>query len=128
MAITITAPTQGAVNTPIGITGTCTSGERIGLALSTQNTTPPTKLGPATVAGTDFVGTVTPAFAGTWYAWAVDPSTGDYAVSTAIAVPSSELASVSGAVAIGASVPATAVPLPINEVISLLQAQNGSGD
>lgn len=128
MAITITAPTQGAVNTPIGITGTCTSGETIGLALSTQNTTPPTKLGPATVAGTDFAGTVTPAFAGTWYAWAVDPSTGDYAVSTAITVPSSELASVSGAVAIGASVPATAVPLPINEVISLLQAQNGSGD
>lgn len=127
MAITVSAPANGTLNTPLGVVGTCASGATVAIGLSTQNVTAPGGLASATVAGTQFAGTLTPASAGTWYAWAVDTATGDSAVSGAITVASTaSLGSVGSASAIAPSLPVNVVPVPNSELETIL-AGGGSG-
>ncbi len=90
-SLAVSAPASGAAGAAISVTGTVTpAGDAVNIQLATQNTTPPTAgWAAAANASGNFTGALTPAAAGTYYAWAQDPTTGLTAVSGAITITAS---------------------------------------
>jgi len=87
-SLSVTAPATGTAGTTLGVTGTVTpAADGVNMQLSTQNTTAPSS---GWSAATNSAGTLsaslTPAAAGTYYAWAQDAVSGLTAVSAAITV------------------------------------------
>lgn len=87
-SLTVSAPGSGIVGNPIAVTGTLTpAGGTVNVQLATQNSTVPSgNWTAATVFGSSFSASLTPAAAGTYYVWAQDQSNGLNSVSSAIAV------------------------------------------
>jgi hypothetical protein len=90
-SLSVTAPASGTVATALTVTGSVSpAADAVNVQLTTQNTTAPTSgWTAATKSGGSFSASLTPAAAGTYYAWAQDASTGVTAVSSAIAVSAS---------------------------------------
>jgi hypothetical protein len=87
-SLTVTAPATGTAGTALTATGTVSpAGDAVNVQLSSQNTAAPSTgwTAAANSAGT-FSASLTPPAAGTYYAWAQDPTTGLVAVSGAITV------------------------------------------
>jgi hypothetical protein len=89
-AITVSAPSSGIAGSAIAITGTVSpAADAVNVQLAVQNSSAPTSgWTAATNVSGNFGASLTPAVAGTYYAWAQDPSTGLSAVSSAILVAS----------------------------------------
>jgi hypothetical protein len=87
-SLTVTAPGTGTAGTALVVTGSVSpAADTVNVQLSTQNATAPTSgWSPAVNTAGNFTLSVTPAAAGTYYAWAQDPATGLTAVSAAITV------------------------------------------
>jgi hypothetical protein len=87
-SLTITAPATGTANAALGVSGTVSpAADAVNIQLSTQNAAAPTSgWSAATTTSGSFTGSLTPAAAGTYYAWAQDPATGLTAVSVAVTV------------------------------------------
>lgn len=86
--LTIAVPATATAGTAITLTGTVSpAADAVNMQLSAQNTTAPTSgwVGAVNTNGS-FTVSLTPAAAGTLYAWAQDPVSGITAVSSAIAV------------------------------------------
>jgi hypothetical protein len=92
-SVTVLVPSTGSVGQDLAVSGTVSpAADVVTLALSQQNATLPS--GPfvaATTTSGAYAGTVTPIAPGTWYVWALDPTTGISAVSSAISVPNPAL-------------------------------------
>ncbi len=86
--IAITAPTTGTVGTALALAGTVfPPSDSVVFGLSDSPLTQPTTgLVAATNVAGSLTGSITPALAGTFYAWAIDTATGRTAVSGAIEV------------------------------------------
>jgi hypothetical protein len=86
--LSVVAPATGAVGTPLNVSGSVSpSADVVNIQLSAQNNqAPATVWTAATTTAGAFSGALTPAAAGTAYAWAQDPATGLTAVSAAISV------------------------------------------
>ncbi len=87
-SISISGPATGAAGTALTVTGAVSpAGDAVNVQLATQNTAAPTS-GWTAVSNTagSFTAALTPAAAGTYYAWAQNSTTGLSAVSSAIAV------------------------------------------
>jgi hypothetical protein len=87
-SLTITAPSSGTAGSVVTVTGTVNpAADAVNVQLATQNTTAPASGWTAAVnSGGSFALSLTPAAAGTYYAWAQDPTSGLTAVSAAITV------------------------------------------
>jgi len=87
-SLTITAPASGTAGSAITVNGTVNpAADSVNVQLATQNTTPPGSGWTAAVnSGGNFALSLTPAAAGTYYAWAQDPASGLTAMSSAITV------------------------------------------
>jgi len=87
-SLTITAPSSGTAGSVVTVTGTVVpAADAVNAQLATQNTTAPASGWTAAVnSGGSFALSLTPAAAGTYYAWAQDPTSGLTAVSAAITV------------------------------------------
>jgi hypothetical protein len=86
--LTVTAPAAGTAGSGLAITGTVSpAADAVNVQLSAASTPAPTSgwMAAVTTAGS-FAASLTPASAGTYYAWAQDSVTGLTAVSSAIAV------------------------------------------
>jgi hypothetical protein len=87
-SLTVSVPATGTAGSVVTITGTVNpAADAVNVQLSTQNSAAPSSGWTAAVnTGGNFALSLTPASAGTYYAWAQDPSSGLTAVSAAIAV------------------------------------------
>jgi hypothetical protein len=87
-SLTISAPTTGTAGTALTVTGAVSpAADAVNVQLSTQNATAPTSGWTAAVnTSGSYAHSLTPAAAGTYYAWAQDTKTGLTAVSSAITV------------------------------------------
>jgi hypothetical protein len=87
-SLTVTAPSTGMAGTALTVTGAVSpTADAVHVQLATQNTTAPSSgWTAATNTAGSFSAALTPAAAGTYYAWAQDPATGLTAVSAAITV------------------------------------------
>jgi len=87
-SLTVTAPATGTAGTALAVTGSVNpAADAVNVQLSTQNTTAPASgWSPAVNTAGSFALPLTPAAAGTYYAWAQDSATGLTAVSAAITV------------------------------------------
>nr|WP_295744172.1 collagen-like protein [uncultured Acidocella sp.] len=90
-SLTISAPASGTAGSALSLSGAVTPvGDAVNIQLTTSNSTVPTSgwVAAANNAGA-ISGALTPSAAGTYYAWAQDPSSGLTAVSSAITVTAS---------------------------------------
>jgi len=87
-SLTVGAPATGTAGTEIAVAGSVSpAADAVNVQLSTQNATAPTSGWTAAVnTSGSYTASLTPAAAGTYYAWAQDPATGLTAVSAAITV------------------------------------------
>lgn len=87
-SLAVSAPPTGTAAAALTVTGTVSpAADAVNVQLSSQNATAPTAgWTAATNNAGSFTGSLTPSAAGTYYAWAQDPSTGLTAVSGAITV------------------------------------------
>jgi hypothetical protein len=87
-SLTVTAPATGTAGTALAVTGSVSpAADSVNVQLSTQNTTAPTSGWTSAVnTSGSYTASLTPAAAGTYYAWAQDSSSGLTAVSAAITV------------------------------------------
>lgn len=87
-SLTVSAPASGTAGTAMSVSGTVSpSGDAVSVALDTQNSlVPASGWSAAANSGGNFTGSLTPAAAGTYYAWAQDAASGLSAVSAAISV------------------------------------------
>jgi hypothetical protein len=87
-SLTIAAPAAGVAGTALTVSGSVAPvGDAVNVQLASQNTAVPTTgWSAATNSGGVYSAALTPAAAGTYYAWAQDPATGLSNVSAAIAV------------------------------------------
>ena len=94
-ALTVSAPGSGTTTAALTITGSVApASDTVKVQLTTQNAAAPTSgWSAASNASGSFSAALTPAGAGTYYAWAEDPATGLNAVSAAIAVSAEAAAS-----------------------------------
>jgi len=87
-SLTISAPATGSAGAALTVTGTVgPAADSVNVQLSAQNVTAPSSGWTASVnSAGNYTAALTPAAAGTYYAWAQDPATGLTAVSAAITV------------------------------------------
>ncbi len=87
-SLTVSAGASGAAGTALGVSGTVSpAADAVSVQLSIQNVTVPASgWSAATNSAGNFSASLTPAAAGTYYAWAQDSATGLTAVSAAITV------------------------------------------
>jgi hypothetical protein len=87
-SLTISAPGTGTAGSALAVTGSVSpTADTVNVQLSSQNASAPASgWTAATNSGGSFTASLTPASAGTVYAWAQDPATGISAVSGAITI------------------------------------------
>lgn len=87
-ALSVSAPASGTAGTALTVSGTVSPvADAVNVQLSAQSDTVPASGWVAAVNSSgSYTAALTPAAAGTYYAWAQDPATGDTAVSAAITV------------------------------------------
>jgi hypothetical protein len=87
-SLTVSVPSSGTAGTALTVSGTVSPvTDNVNVQLATQNSVAPTSgWSAATNSGGSYSAGVTPSAAGTYYAWAQDPTTGIVTVSAAITV------------------------------------------